>query len=268
MTVFGGTSQVHRSWSGLTNLDRYTMAQWEKAFKYPNAEQLPIRLSTKALQPIFKRNREFIDLADQDISLIDPEIGIPHFFVVTDPNGVALRFIGQTEVIDHLRKFNVDAGTHFALEHSGINGISLAMRLQTTVVLQGDQHTLRLFKDWTCVCSPVNIMGEICGYIGLSFGVEVDVTFAVPLLKKTIEELESKLKQSISREAAAYLLFEPYNLSNREKEVAFGWLQNKSVLQMSHAMGITEGTVRNVLKKVYSKTGVGDKGQFFIKFLV
>jgi transcriptional regulator of acetoin/glycerol metabolism len=271
MTVFGLTEQVHRCWSSLSDLDHTTVAAWEKSFKYPNAEQMPVRLSTQALEPILNQNRDFIAMADHDLSFVHTEIGIPHFFVVTDPNGIAIHFIGQAEIIEKVRGHNVDAGTPFAFEHAGINGISLAMRMQSTVVVQGVQHTMRFLKDWTCICSPVRLFDEIYGYVDLSFGTDVDVTFAVPLLNKTIEEVESKLKksrQSISMEAAADLVFEPFNLSNREKEVAFGWLQNKSVLQMAHTMGITEGTVRNMLKKVYAKTGVCDKGQFFRKFLV
>lgn len=271
MSVFGTTEQVYRRWCGLSDLDHYTVSAWEKSFKYPNAEHMPVRMSMQALEPILNRNREFIAMVDHDFTLLDNEIGTPHFFMVTDPNGVAIHFIGQAEMLEKLRGYNVGLGTPFAFEQAGINGISLAMRMQSTVVVQGAQHTMRLCKDWTCICSPVRIFDEIYGYIDLSFGTDVDVTFAVPLLKKTIEELESKLKksrQSMSRETAAYLLFEPYKLSNREKEVAFGWLQNKSALQMAHTMGITEGTVRNMLKKVYAKTGVSDKGQFFRKFLV
>lgn len=271
MSVFEATEQIHRNWSGLSNLDRYTVEAWEKRFKYPSADHMPTKLSAQALESLLNRNREFIEIAGHDLALVDTEIGIPHFFLVTDPNGILIQLIGQAEMIEKLRGYNVDVGTPFAFEQAGINGVSLAMRLQSTVVVQGEQHTMQLCKDWTCICSPVRIFDEVCGYIDLSFGSDVDVTFAVPLLKKTIEEIERKLKktrQSIGGGATAYLLFEPYNLSNREKEVAFGWLQNKSALQMAHTMGITEGTVRNVLKKVYAKTGVSDKGQFFRKFLV
>ncbi|UOF90073.1 LuxR C-terminal-related transcriptional regulator [Fodinisporobacter ferrooxydans] len=209
-------------------------------------------------------------MATQDLSSVYTEIGIPHLFMITDSNGTAIHLIGQAEIIDKACGNNVNMGTSFAFEYAGINGISLAMQLHSTVVVQGVQHTMRFFKDWNCICSPVRTIDEeIIGYIDLSFSTDVDVTFAVPLLKKMIEKLERKLKksrESINKEAA-YLLFKPYNLSNREREVAFGWLQNKSVLQMAHLMGITEGTVRNMLKKVYAKTGVRDKGQFFKKFL-
>ncbi|MNY72210.1 Bacterial regulatory protein, luxR family [compost metagenome] len=62
--------------------------------------------------------------------------------------------------------------------------------------------------------------------------------------------------------------FQMYNLTPREREVAYAWLNNQSVLKIANKMGITEGTVRNMLKKVYAKTKVGDKGQYFRKFMV
>ncbi|GEO28181.1 hypothetical protein AAC03nite_39660 [Alicyclobacillus acidoterrestris] len=265
MSVFGWGKQFHNCWCDLSDLNPCTVETWNKSFKYPNAEHMPIRLSMQSLELILDRNKEFIEIATHDLSLVYTEIGVPHLFIVTDPNGTAIHFIGQTEIIDNARENNVDRGTSFAVECAGINGISLAMQLQSTVVVQGAQHTMQFFKDWNCVSSPVCMFDKIYGYIDLSFSTDVDVTFAVPLLKKTIEKLENKLKKS--RQVAS-VLFEHYNLSDREKEVAFGWLQNKSVLQMAHTMGITEGTVRNMLKKVYAKTGVNDKGQFFMKFLV
>ena len=48
--------------------------------------------------------------------------------------------------------------------------------------------------------------------------------------------------------------FQMYKLTPREREVAYAWLSNQSALQISNNMGISEGTVRNMLKKVYAKT--------------
>lgn len=58
-----------------------------------------------------------------------------------------------------------------------------------------------------------------------------------------------------------------YHLTPRKREVAYFWLMNYSVLRIAHELGITEGSVRNVIKKVYSKTEVDNQGQFISEFM-
>ncbi len=47
---------------------------------------------------------------------------------------------------------------------------------------------------------------------------------------------------------------------------AYGWLMNYSVLRIASEMGIAEGTVRSLIKKVYAKTKISNKGQFMRVF--
>ncbi|WP_420849594.1 helix-turn-helix transcriptional regulator [Paenibacillus montanisoli] len=61
--------------------------------------------------------------------------------------------------------------------------------------------------------------------------------------------------------------FDKYGLSNREKQAAYGWLMNYSALRIANEMGITEGTVRNLIKRIYAKTKISDKGQFITTFV-
>ncbi|RAP74550.1 hypothetical protein DL346_21035 [Paenibacillus montanisoli] len=42
---------------------------------------------------------------------------------------------------------------------------------------------------------------------------------------------------------------------------------NYSALRIANEMGITEGTVRNLIKRIYAKTKISDKGQFITTFV-
>lgn len=269
MSVFGLASKQLKSWFSLSDLNPATVAMLEQNVTQAGPNYRSFKLSPQAMEAVLMRNQELLTVANEDMLLVNSGIGIPHLFIVTDPYGFAIRIIGEQEIVERLRSSEIDIGSSFAYENAGINGVSLAMHLQGTVVVQDNEHTLAFYKNWACVCSPVRLSDEICGYVDLSFHTDVDVTFAVPLLNKMIEKMESNLRDNRARirKESENGLFDAYHLSNREQEVALGWLQNKSVLQMAHTMGITEGTIRNVLKKVYAKTGVNDKGQFFRKFL-
>lgn len=269
MSVFGISSNKLKKWFNLSDLAPATIAEMEKHLSCATPDYMPLKYSPQAMESILMQNQGLLTVANEDILLVNMGIGIPHLFFVTDPNGIVIRIIGQKDIIDRLTSCEIDVGTSFAHEHAGINGVSLAMRLQGTVVVKDSEHTLAFYKSWACICSPIRLSNEIYGYIDLSFRTDVDVTFAVPLLNGMIEKIERNLRGNNARlrKEPDGLLFDAYHLSIREKEVALGWLQNKSVLQMAHTMGITEGTIRNMLKKVYAKTGVSDKGQFFRKFL-
>lgn len=61
---------------------------------------------------------------------------------------------------------------------------------------------------------------------------------------------------------------EEYKLTNKGKRGCSRLVKQSECLKIASSMGITEGIVRNMLKKVYAKTHVGDKGQYFRKFMI
>ncbi|CQR58567.1 helix-turn-helix transcriptional regulator [Paenibacillus riograndensis] len=58
-----------------------------------------------------------------------------------------------------------------------------------------------------------------------------------------------------------------YKLTGREKEVALLWFSDKSALHISNTLGISEGSVRYVVKSIYIKMNVSDRSQFAKKLL-
>jgi DNA-binding CsgD family transcriptional regulator len=144
----------------------------------------------------------------------------------------------------------------------GMNAISLAMDMGCIGIVRGVEHTMPIFQHWNSVCSPIFGDGAVQGYISISVPVERQVEFAVPFL----QQLSAKL--SVNKEIARTdhtEEFRQFNLSPREREVAHGWFLRKSALYISCELGIKEGTVRNIVKNIYSKMNVGDRSQFIKK---
>ncbi|OMD88641.1 hypothetical protein BSK49_14405 [Paenibacillus odorifer] len=63
--------------------------------------------------------------------------------------------------------------------------------------------------------------------------------------------------------------FQEYRLTarerEREREVAHLWLSEKGALHISGELGISEGTVRNIVKNIYTKLRVNERKQFVKK---
>lgn len=208
-------------------------------------------------------------LAKEEMRALSASIPCTHFFILTDAEGTAIHIEGAEPLLHRLEQYKVVPGCSFALQAAGINGISLAMRKGSSSVVEGGNHSLQIFSDWTCICHPIKVNGEIIGYLDLSMREGIEVSFACVLVERLVNDIENKYKQSnpeIKKEIMDKQ-FQMFKLTPREREVACAWLNNHSVLQIACNMGITEGTVRQMLKRVYSKTRVCDKGQFMRKFL-
>ncbi|WP_088832132.1 helix-turn-helix transcriptional regulator [Paenibacillus tyrfis] len=236
---------------------------------FPNPKNLPIRVSLSELNQIINQYSKLIAVSKKELSTVVINILIPHLFFVTDPNGTVIYMIGQVELMKRLEQTGIGLGTSFDIENSGSNSISFANMVNCTAVMNGPEHTLHFFKDWSFICTPIVVSDKTYGYVSLLFEIDVNMTFAIPMLKKSVEVIERMLsKREVSNTKEEVLaLFEVYRLSNREKEVAYRWLENQSVLHIAQVLNIAEGTVRNMLKKVYNKMNVRDKGQFFRKCL-
>lgn len=212
----------------------------------------------------------FENLAKEEMRALSASIPCTHFFILTDVEGTAIHIEGTESLLMALERYKVVPGCSFVLHAVGINGISLAMHTGSSAVVEGINHSLQIFSDWTCICHPIKVNGEIIGYLDLSMKEGMEISFACVLVERLVNEIENKYKQSnpeIKKEIMDKQ-FQMYKLTPREREVAYAWLNNQSALQIAINMGITEGTVRNMLKKVYTKTKVGDKGQYYRKFLM
>lgn len=91
----------------------------------------------------------------------------------------------------------------------------------------------------------------------------------MPLIERLAKSVQEKLspKNPLVYKEQVYALFDQYDLTNREKEIAFGWLENKNVPEIADICGISQNTVRTFIKKIYAKTRVHHKGAFLKKFI-
>jgi len=199
-------------------------------------------------------------------SLVSNSIS-PFLYLLTDRNGILFDCFGTQETMDKLDEINMRAGTSLSLTDAGINAISLSMLTGERIYLKGEEHDLRLFHDWACLCSPIIVDEEMVGYIDFSFYVEESPCHAMMILARLVEVLQ---RQHHSQEESTSSLDDAmasYRFSPRELEVARMWLDNRSALYIAATLGIAEGTARNFVKKVYRKMSVQNKGEFIKKLI-
>ncbi|MDF9840192.1 MULTISPECIES: LuxR C-terminal-related transcriptional regulator [unclassified Paenibacillus] len=195
-------------------------------------------------------------------------ITIPYAVFLTDQNGVILELVcSSPELREELVRTEFGTGVSLCRQQSGMNAVSLAMEMSCIGVVRGEEHSDPKFADWNCICAPVQSEGRIYGYVDVSFHKKEQIEFAIPFVQQIAQNITGKWmeRNPAIREYRLESRLQHYKLSAREQDVARQWLLERSALHISNELGISEGTVRNVLKNIYSKMRVSDRLQFIRK---
>ncbi|MFB5759229.1 LuxR C-terminal-related transcriptional regulator [Paenibacillus medicaginis] len=231
-------------------------------------DHFPNILSMSEFKERLIERKEILHLLQEETRSMNDMLSIPFLLVIANPDGTIVDYYGTDSLKGYFERNNIRNGTSFAMEYLGINAISLSMEHQAVSVVIGDEHSNKLFAELSWVCTPIRIKNVIIGYLSLCFHYFHEVTFALPLIEHLARNIEEKLPQKdpVLQKELTYSLFDQYELTNREKEIAYGWLENKNVPEIADIYGISESTVRTFIKKIYAKTRVNHKGAFLKKF--
>lgn len=262
-----------RFWTELEDLGISIKEGWSKEPLKNETLASTNYLKTRISESELKKNKEsmgaLLSVVNSEWDKLFMQFSKPHLFIFTDTSGIVLEMKGSDGIVHKLEKNNIGEGTSFSLEQAGVNGISLAMEVQKPSLVRGKEHYLELFYEWSCVCQPIIVDGRIQGYLDLSTHSEEDFTWAFVLLGKLVADIEEKYFKSdpLRKQKDTMASMRQSGLSSREIEIAWRWLNNQSTLLISEELFISEGTVRNHIKKVYSKCNVSEKGMFMRKYM-
>lgn len=252
-------------WTELCDVNRIKLAEWDEERKKctfnPSVASMPHVLEVDP-----SKNLENFQLKEtiEEGNELFASLCNSCAFIYTDPLGRVKSIFGTDEIKNNFHSINIRPGTSFQFAHAGLNAISMAMDLQKMVVVRGSEHDMELFEPWTCICTPLFLGDEVQGYLDLSFSCDSNLHLVAMLFNIIVLDIEKKmaLRHPEIQKNRLYNLFEQYKMTKREKEVGYQWFQGDSALKIAHCLGIAEGTVRLMIKKIYEKTKVRDRGQF------
>jgi len=264
-------SSMEQTWLTVKDVTDEQLGEWLGTIDpqlAAEAAQLPYRLPGPELERRLAAHAKWHAVVQDELRAARLLLLTPHLFIVADADGCALSLVGQECVMRVLAQSNIAPGTSFAKEHAGINAVSLAVETGQLAAVCGEEHTLLMFHDWISVCFPVRVGGEPAGYVGLCADEQESLERFVAFMESLSANVQYKLKKDEHAKRVERHSFDQFHLTEREKQIAGFWLQNWSTMRIAHHLGISEGTVRTMLKKIYAKLKVNDKGQFMRKFLL
>ncbi|MFD3261652.1 LuxR C-terminal-related transcriptional regulator [Paenibacillus lentus] len=256
-------------WVYLKDINQKMIQQWNCSFSLSGHHAYMDQLKCVPLDELNQRleiHKEMMSVVEEEFEALSRFLIRPFIFLLTDAEGVTLSLNGPENVIAMLNDQSVRAGSLFDMKHAGINAVSVAMETNSMAVIRGEEHHLKLFAGWSCICAPIHINGEIKGYLDMSLSINEDITYIVPLLQQFIDRVKGRWPDPELRRQAIYHAFDKCGLTKREKEIGYLWMHNHSVDKIAKMLYIAPGTVKNTLKNVYKKSNVSDKGEFIIKF--
>lgn len=266
------TAKNQQPWKTISSLDKKILDNWDELRQlskhYYKQSLMNKRITGELLQHYIKKDESVIATVSKNCEQTTFGMLKSAIFIFTNTQGIVLSISGPEELIHSLNQMhNLGVGSIFTVQNAGLNAISMSIELKDWFFLSGNEHDLKLFKEWNCFCSPVRQNGEIIGYLDMSFSLKDDHILMSTLFSLTLKSIEDVLGVYDQRKLI-YEKFKNYRLSPREKEIGYMWINNFSALRIANELGIAEGTVRNVIKKIYSKTKVGDKVQFIREFIL
>ncbi|WP_339318623.1 LuxR C-terminal-related transcriptional regulator [Paenibacillus sp. FSL R10-2734] len=207
-------------------------------------------------------NEILVEVLHSELAKITEFLSFPFVFFLTDRSGNIMDIVSPFEKVhEKLEHFGIKSGTNLSKQFSGLNAVSLAMEVKSIAVVRGYEHNMPMFKEWNCVCAPIKVNGLICGYINISFEAHRPIGFSILFIKQLSEKIVLRLKER-SPGLIEYSFQEKcnsYHLSPRERDVAYHWSLRKGALQISNDLNVTEGTVRNIVKSIYSKMNISER---------
>ncbi|MNO30561.1 DNA-binding transcriptional regulator DhaR [compost metagenome] len=192
-------------------------------------------------------------------------IPIPYVVFLADEEGWILDLICSSQSLrENMDRAGLRGGINLSKQYSGLNAVSLAMEMNRIGVVRGKEHTDTVFQSWNCVCAPLVLDDSTQGYVDISFDAGQQIEFAIPFVQQLAENVANKRMVSNAglQKFRRDVVLDKFKLTAREKEVASLWLSDKSALHISNTLGISEGSVRNVVKSIYIKMNVNDRSQF------
>lgn len=188
------------------------------------------------------------------------DIPLSYLFFITNDNGCIIALFGEKAILDKFQDIKFDQGTFLAIEYAGINAVSLATRLHQPVIVQGSEHNFNLMTNYISLCNPIQKENNIIGYLGLLAPIDSEIDSS-QLISKNAQQIEHYLhtRHDEERKQYANALFDIYNLTLREKKIAYDFSLGLTSETIADIKNLSTDSVATTIKRVYSKMNINNK---------
>ncbi|MCF2945744.1 LuxR C-terminal-related transcriptional regulator [Paenibacillus tarimensis] len=192
----------------------------------------------------------------------------PHLFLITDSSGMVLYVNGSEQVVKKAGGFQICTGSSFALEHAGLNAVSASIELHRPSIVCGEEHSLKILNEWNSCCTPIAGKDRaISGFLVVFTDMTFDCSVLINLLGYISSVVGHDILEKTDDDINLDQLLNPFQLTNREKEVMRYWFLDYDYKQIGQLLKMSPATVKVNVTNVYNKMNVNSKASFILKVL-
>ena len=172
----------------------------------PFGKYSPVVISTNRLAELQSRYREFIEVAQPVLEMVEISVRGTGFIVtLSERGGHVLEVRGDQDVLEMAVKNFYVPGCQRSTEHAGTNGIGLCLDVGNPIQITGAEHFNVNHHPWTCSSAPIRYRGELIGAATLSGRVFGLHRHTLALVNAAAGSIESRLLERDLNEGAQRL---------------------------------------------------------------
>jgi Response regulator containing a CheY-like receiver domain and an HTH DNA-binding domain len=189
--------------------------------------------------------------------------------ILCDSELVCLKIFADSQIMKTLISVGISPGAYFTEESFGTNSLAIAKKYKSLVVLDGEKHYCRMFKECHCAAAPLmDYNSRHLGFLGLCMYDKRMAEVTLSFLKIMISSIKKELyilNLSGGRQEEELFFETSILLTPREREILHHIGSGLTNSEIANNLFVSQETVKTHKKNIYRKFNVNKLSELILK---
>lgn len=228
-------------------------------------DSLPEKLTDTNLSPA---KTALLRAADATLSNIRGELaGLDLSLLVADRSGLLVQTVGgvQTRIGAQVEQRGLIAGADLSEEKLGFNGIGTAIETGRGIIVDGDEHFVEAFRDFSCFGMPIIHPGSkrLEGALNVTAPTEATSSLLEGFGRTMVHQIEQQLLQNTYHDE--FSLMSAFLRASRGTDQAVCAIGDETVMSNQKAEGLLEHIDYGMLRRAVAEARLTRSSQASIE---
>lgn len=162
----------------------------------PYLRKVPVVLEEYELADLLRRNSSFIEISRPFMEHLYGFVKGSSFVVaLSDAGGFLIELVGDSEVLDSIRRGNFVLGALWSEDSAGSNGVGTVLKLGRALQVVGCEHYCINSHRWTCSGAPIHDSdGRLLGVIDMTGPYELANCHTLGMVVASAHAIENEIR--------------------------------------------------------------------------
>mgnify|MGYP001378244736 CR=1 FL=1 len=162
----------------------------------PYLKKVPLVLEEHELANLLRRNASFIEISRPFMEHLYGFVKGSNFVVaLSDADGFLIELVGDSEVLDSIKRGNFVLGSLWSEDSAGSNGVGTVLKLGRALQVVGCEHYCINSHRWTCSGAPIHDSeGKLLGVIDMTGPYELANCHTLGMVVASAHAIENEIR--------------------------------------------------------------------------